>query len=186
MQTDKWNSVNILTAKDGLERVILSTSYQEAGMISLCNTNKELMAFADKQALEGGRKWALKSFNEYRLKNGFERYTKFEQINEDPKIVNKLKEIYKSVDDIEFFVGLWAENKDGYQIHGPTLSYMFGGLVFMVLNSNRIIRRDLQKSLTPLGEQLAYKINSLAEFVELHTKLYKENISYRAYPNIKI
>jgi len=186
MQTDKWNSVNILTAKDGLERVILSTSYQEAGMISLCNTNKELMGFADKQALEGGRKWALKSFNEYRLKNGFERYTKFEQINEDPKIVNKLKEIYKSVDDIEFFVGLWAENKDGYQIHGPFESYMFGGLVFMVLNSNRIIRRDLKKSLTPLGEQLAYKINSLAEFVELHTKLYKENISYRAYPNIKI
>eukprot|EP00026_Physarum_polycephalum_P003296 Phypoly_transcript_03306.p1 GENE.Phypoly_transcript_03306~~Phypoly_transcript_03306.p1 ORF type:complete len:590 (+),score=80.78 Phypoly_transcript_03306:71-1840(+) len=59
--------------------------------------------------IEQGRKLGVCTLNEYRKFLKLRRYTTFEEINPNPKISSALEELYKTVDDVELYPGIVAE-----------------------------------------------------------------------------
>ena len=52
----------------------------------------------------------LRPYNEYRGLARFPRATGFDQISSDPRVQQALRDLYGSVDNIEFYAGLFAED----------------------------------------------------------------------------
>ena len=102
---------NSLLLNVGLEKAFVDMSEQHAGEIGAFNTNKDLLDF-EKRAIIQGRNCKLASYNDYRENVKLKRRKRFSDISKKSDVVEFLKNTYKSVDDIEFYVGLFAEDID--------------------------------------------------------------------------
>jgi prostaglandin-endoperoxide synthase 2 len=92
----------------GLGRVFEDASEQRAGRIGLFNTDPilrevELSSIADARTLQ------LAPYNDYRAHCRFPRVRDFGQVSGDPRVRDALADRYRSVDDLELYVGLFAE-----------------------------------------------------------------------------
>lgn len=75
--------------------------------------------------LQRGRDLGLPDFNTIRADYGLPKYTKFSQITSNPALANQLKTLFGTVDNIDPFAGLFAEDHEyGYNI-GRTLRAVF-------------------------------------------------------------
>ena len=108
LQATLWNS-DLLTSR-GLGRMFEETSRQAAGRIGLHNTDSGLISVAEQKGVELGRHAMLASYNDYRALAGFPRATSFAQITGDVETQHELKRLYGTVDGIEFYPGLYAED----------------------------------------------------------------------------
>merc|ERR1712154_707310 len=134
--------------------------------------------------LKKTRYYNLRSFNDYRERFGFKRYSSMDEITDDKEVVNMLNELYDGdVDKVEFYIGIFAEDKIGNALHGAFLTAMFASTVITLLTSSPLLRKDWSKILTPLGKQIVNDFNSLTDLVELHTKLLKTDVSTRTLSN---
>ena len=103
---------NQLLIDQGLGAMYEEASAQPAGRIGLHNTPGFLI---DKIAVEQvtikwGRETQLASYNDYRELCKFPRVTDFNQITSDPEVQRELRDLYGHVDNVEFYVGLYAED----------------------------------------------------------------------------
>jgi prostaglandin-endoperoxide synthase 2 len=103
-----WN--NKLLVDSGLGTMFEETCEQPATKIGLFNTADFLVQMAELPTVQLGRLAQMASYNVYREMAGFPRVTDFAQITGDPGAQGELMRIYKRVDDIEFYVGLCAED----------------------------------------------------------------------------
>ena len=95
----------------GLKEAFVNMSGQEAGEIGAFNTADALLVFEEKAIIQG-RNCNLASYNDYRERVSLKRRKTVSDISEKPEVVKFLKKTYKSVDDIDFYVGLFAEDID--------------------------------------------------------------------------
>ena len=93
----------------GLGTGFASASRTKAWRIGLFNT-AEFLQPAERASVAQGRTNQLASYNDYREAMCYPRVTRFEQISSDPRVVEALRGVYRKVDQIEFFVGLFAED----------------------------------------------------------------------------
>ena len=100
---------NNLLLDVGLEKAFVNMSEQPAGEIGAFNTAVALLDF-EKKAIEQGRNCKLASYNDYRANVSLKRRKRFSDISKKSDVVEFLKKTYKSVDDIDFYVGLFAED----------------------------------------------------------------------------
>jgi prostaglandin-endoperoxide synthase 2 len=100
---------NTLILCDGLEAGFESATQTKAWGIGLFNTSTALHP-VEAASLKQGRDNQLASYNDYRELMKFPRVTAFEQISGDPRVIDGLRNVYGSVDKIEFFAGLFAES----------------------------------------------------------------------------
>ena len=107
----------------GLGRFMADASAQPAGRVGLFNTDSALVAVADRPSIEQGRVAQLRSYNDYRVLCGQSRLKSFRELNPDPTIEAGLSAVYDSVDDVEFYVGLFAE-KSGVNDVLPPLTLL--------------------------------------------------------------
>lgn len=105
----EWRLDNGPLLEVGLGAAFDASTQQKAGEIHLFNTPEFLLP-TEKLAIEQGRRNHLASYNDYREAMGYPRVTRFEQISSDEPIVRGLREAYGHVDNIEFYVGLFAED----------------------------------------------------------------------------
>jgi prostaglandin-endoperoxide synthase 2 len=98
-----------LLTKNGLGRLFEDASSQAAGKITLYNTPAALER-VQVWSVEKDRAVQLRSYNDYRELCGYPRVTAFNQISGNPKVQKGLQELYGTVDRIEFFTGLYAED----------------------------------------------------------------------------
>jgi prostaglandin-endoperoxide synthase 2 len=103
-----WFLDNRALLESGLALAFDASSRQAAGEIMLGNTHESLL-HTEERAIAQGRKNRLASYNDYRVAMRYPRVNAFEQITSNPEILARLKKVYKTVDDIEFYVGLFAE-----------------------------------------------------------------------------
>ncbi|WP_431917598.1 peroxidase family protein [Nonomuraea jabiensis] len=92
----------------GLGRLFEDASCQRAGRIRLFNTDPvlreiDVASIADSRALD------LAPYNSYREHCRFPRVRAFEQISGDRRVSGALRELYRDVDDVDLYVGLFAE-----------------------------------------------------------------------------
>lgn len=101
---------NDLLLEEGIATAIDSASKQKAGVVGLMNTTPLLVRTAEMPSLMVARAARLRSYNDYREFAHFPRVRQFDEITENVEVQKRLQEIYKEPDNIEFFVGLFAED----------------------------------------------------------------------------
>lgn len=169
-----WNAVTALTeTPDALERVLFSAAHTRAGKLQLRNTQEWLAKHVVARGLAKGRTYELASYNDYREHFGFGRLTSFDQVTSDPALREQLKAVYESVDQIEYYVGIFAEDKDFGGIHGPFLATIGVGMTYSGIFASRLFDVDVLNAevLTPCGLKMAQEINYISDMTERHTKL---------------
>lgn len=92
----------------GLGAAFDACSRQAATEISLFNT-PDFLHHTEASSIRIGRLAQLASYNDYRAMVGYPRVTAFDQITGDEAVQKRLQAVYPTVDDIEFYVGLFAE-----------------------------------------------------------------------------
>ncbi len=100
---------NARALTEGIESAFTAASATRAWAIGLLNT-VPMLAPVELASVKQGRDNRLASYNDYRVNANFPRVTRFEQISSDPAIVEGLRRLYGTVDRVEFFVGLFAED----------------------------------------------------------------------------
>ncbi len=104
-----WLRDNSPLMRAGLEAAFAATSRQPAGAIGLRNT-PSFLVFTEALSIQQGRQTRLASYNDYRAAMNFPRVTRWDEITGDAALATDLARLYPSVDDLEFYVGLFAED----------------------------------------------------------------------------
>lgn len=95
--------------QNGLKRSLLEVSSQPAAQLGVMNTAPSLLPL-EEAAIKQGRFARLQSYNQYRDYVSLPNTNCFENISSNPKVVQFLKDHYDSVDDVEFYSGMFAED----------------------------------------------------------------------------
>lgn len=136
----------------GLAVLFAEASAQACGTISLQNTDEFLLP-TEKTSIEIGRKAQLAPYNAYRQRCGFPRLRSFEDLTSDTSVQKALKDYYGAtgIDDVEMFVGLFAEDvREGSTL--PTLmSVMVGVDAFSQALTNPLLAPGIFEEATFSG-----------------------------------
>lgn len=121
--------------------------------------------------IQRGRDHGLPSFNEVRASYGLSRYESFEQISDQSEVVQALKSVYSSPDQLDPWVGFLSEqHKPGSSV-GPTLQTVLKDQFTRLRDGDRFFYRN-----DPDVQQLAPDIDKtrLVDIIKRNTGI--ENI----------
>ena len=60
----------------------------------------------------------LESYNAYRQRFGLAPKRDFADLTADPQVQRRLEELYGDIDNLEWYVGIWAEDRPPEQMMG--------------------------------------------------------------------
>jgi prostaglandin-endoperoxide synthase 2 len=162
----EWVFNNAPLLQHGLAAAFDSTSRQKAGEIGLFNTPQFLLP-TEAASIEQGRENELAGYNDYREAMGFPRVTDFTQISGDDAVVAGLKSLYKTVDDVEFYVGLFAEDRRPRAVVPNLIGRMVGIDAFSQALTNPLLSRYLflPATFSQAGMRVIEGTGSLADLI---------------------
>lgn len=133
---------NRLLLDSGLASSLEQMSQQSAGVLCAFNTN-QLLIPREQSALEQGRLTRLGSYSDYCAYVGLPRPSDFSAISKNQAVVDKLKELYADVGDVEFYVGLFAEDLDSDSPLPPLMRRMVALDAFSQALTNPLLSRNV-------------------------------------------
>lgn len=157
---------NALVTDKGLGIHFEAASQQASGQLGLKNTPWFLLD-TELKSIELDRLAKLKSYNDYREYCKMPRVTDFDQISGNPDIQNGLKELYKTVDNIELYVGLYAEdNRPNSPLPG-LVGRLVGIDAFSQALTNPLLAENVfnEQTFTPYGMQLIQNTQTLSQLL---------------------
>lgn len=128
-----------LLTRHGLGRVFQDASTQRAGKVCLFNTADWLAQRTGLRSVVQSREVGLASYNDYRADCKFPRVTDFDQISSDTNVREALRAAYGSVEEIEFYVGLFAEDSRPNSVLPSLMGRMVGLHAFSQLMTNPLL-----------------------------------------------
>ncbi|AFZ30698.1 Prostaglandin-endoperoxide synthase [Gloeocapsa sp. PCC 7428] len=160
----QWN--NDLITDKGLGILFDAASKQPAGDIGLHNTPHFILN-TDANSIKLGRDTKLASYNDYREMCKFPRVTNFNQITEDEGTQKDLKALYGHVDNIEYYVGLFAEDTRPNSALSPLIGRLVGIDAFSQALTNPLLAENVfnEKTFSPIGMKIIQDTQSLAEIL---------------------
>jgi prostaglandin-endoperoxide synthase 2 len=166
LATDYRNNNPLLT-QHGLAVVLSAASQQPAGRIGLWNS-PSFLAQADLASLLMSRAFALRSYNDYRERFSLDRLQSFDELTRDAKTRNALATHYQSIDDVEFLVGLLAEDRTGGALFGDLLNSMVAYDAFTQIFTNPLLSRNVfnEQTLTAYGLNLIESTGSVRDIAK--------------------
>lgn len=155
-----------LVVEHGLGRLFEEASSQPAGKIGLFNTDPYLLP-VEAASITKGRCVALAPYNDYRAHCGFPRVTKFNQISSNPLVQRELQARYGSVDRIEFYVGLFAEDARPNSVLPSLMGRMVGIDAFSQALTNPLLAPRVynERTFSPLGMQTIAATRNLSDIL---------------------
>ena len=161
---------NGLLIDRGLGGFLEDASRQAAGEIGLFNTPTWLLPF-EKATVELGRCARLPGYNEYRKHTGDPPARDFFEITRDNEIAGKLAEVYKRVDQVEFYTGLLAEPVRTNSALPNLAAVLVAADAFSQALTNPLLSRRLynQQTFTRIGMDAIASTMSLSDI--LHRNL---------------
>ncbi|MGV6840661.1 MAG: peroxidase family protein [Planktomarina sp.] len=144
-----YRSNPVLLMELGVENVLEATAQQKAGKIGLLNTHD--MFFepfpspfeADKtiqsiqaRTVQMARDAKLMPMNAYRQAYGLKPYKAMAELTDNPELEKELTRLYGTVDNVEWFTGLFAEWHDENCMTGDLMTRMVGYDAFTHVFSN--------------------------------------------------
>ncbi len=175
LQTTIFN--NSLLTDRGLGAVLEDASRQAAGEIGLFNTTQALLGF-EEAAIQLGRLARLPGYNAYRQLIGRDPARGFDQISPDPRVCDHLKDLYGTVDQVEFYTGIFAESV----VANSALAPLSGALVaidaFSQALTNPLLSARLfnKETFTEVGLEVIASTARLSDV--LHRNLPGKNDKY--------
>jgi prostaglandin-endoperoxide synthase 2 len=141
-ETTMFRTKELLTGRK-LGPLFDDASRQAAGKVCLRNTGDPLLWRAELPSIEAAREVRLRSYNDYLTRYKFPRVTTFEEISSDPKLVAALRATYDDVDDVEFYVGLFAADQPKHSILSPLMERMLAIHAFFQLMTNPLLAPEV-------------------------------------------
>ncbi|MGY2051435.1 peroxidase family protein [Methylobacterium sp. JK268] len=137
---------------DGLGAALDAASQSETWRMGLFNT-AEMLRGVEAASLLQGRTNGLAGYNDYRETMNYPKVERFEQISGDPEVVAALRDLYGTVDRVEFFVGLFAEDPPERSAVPPLIGRMVAVDAFSHALTNPLLAPAVfkEKTFTPEG-----------------------------------
>jgi prostaglandin-endoperoxide synthase 2 len=153
----------------GLARSFTGMSAQRAGRLGSFNTTQHLLAL-EKAAIDQGRRVRLAPYADYRDYVGKSRPEDFGDISSDPAVVDFLASCYRRPDDVEFYIGLFAEDTvDGSPLPSLLLSMVaidaFSQALTNPLLSKHVLR-DKAATFSTVGWEAIEATGSLRDLLD--------------------
>jgi hypothetical protein len=146
--------------KTGLVDTLYSLGIANPGAITLHNYPRALQTFErDGEVIDLSvvdlvrtRRRGVPRYNDFREGLHKPRIRRFEDLSPDPETVARLKDVYRSVDEIDTMVGLFAENPPSGFGFSDTAFRIFILMASRRLQSDRFLTVDFRPGIyTPLG-----------------------------------
>lgn len=163
---DEFRNNNALLEKVGVGGVIEAASRQRAGKIGLANTPDYLWA-AEAQSIKMGRDFRIRPYNEYRTQFGLQPLADFGELTSDVALQEKLRGLYRHIDRLEFFVGIFAEEADDGALFGDLLTQMVAYDAFTQIFTNPLLSERIYgpATFTDYGVELIEKTKWIEDLV---------------------
>jgi prostaglandin-endoperoxide synthase 2 len=165
---------NALVLDKGIEWVMAQASRSRAARIGLFNTPLFMTdrespdhPSVEERSIALMRFARLASYNDYRERFGMERKKSFAEVSSDPEVQRRLEALYGDVDDLEWYVGIWAEDHPGDQIMGDLLTAMVGYDAFTQALTNPVLGPQVftEETFTRAGMKVIRKTGRLQDVV---------------------
>lgn len=156
--------------ENGLGQLMEDASNQAAGALVLFNTAPDLQ-MVQQWSIQKGRDVCLRPYNEYRVLCGFPPVTAFNQISGEPKVQEALKDLYGTVDRIEFYAGLYAEDPRPNSVLPALVGRMVGIDAFSQAFTNPLLAPRVfnPETFSPMGWEIIHNTRHLSDI--LHRNL---------------
>ncbi|MFG1708297.1 peroxidase family protein [Nonomuraea sp. M3C6] len=154
------SATETLMRKAGLTNSLYSLGIAHPGAITLYNYPRALQAFERNGEiidlsvvdLVRTRRRGVPRYNDFRAGLHKTRLRRFEDLTSDPDTLARLKDVYRTVDDIDTMVGLYAENPPEHFGFSDTAFRIFILMASRRLQSDRFLTVDFRPEIyTPLG-----------------------------------
>lgn len=167
---------NKLVIERGVADLARQMSRSPAGKIGLWNTPAFLFnRFTGEDGVEHPsveertislmRKARLRTYNDYRRAFGFQPVARFAELTSDPKAQARLREMYGSVRDVEWFVGLFAESFEDFNMMGSLLATMVAYDAFTQALTNPLLSANVfnKDTFSSTGMRIIEETSTLAQ-----------------------
>ncbi|MFV0473406.1 MAG: peroxidase family protein [Pikeienuella sp.] len=154
----------------GLRRGFAGLSAQPAGELGPFNTTEALL-HVERASIEQGRATALAGYSAYRRYMSMPAPKRFEEISSDPKVVELLKRAYRRPRDIEYFIGLFAEDRSPNSPLPPLIRKMVALDAFSQALTNPLLSEHVfnERTFTAEGMKIIAETGSLRDLVLRNT-----------------
>jgi prostaglandin-endoperoxide synthase 2 len=158
---------NELLLQRGVGPAFDDCSRQKATEIGLGNTPMGLLEI-ERKSIELGRTAQLASYNDYRESFRFPRLTSFDQITGDEHVQRALKDLYGSIDQVEFYVGLYAEDMRPHSVLPPLMERMIAIDAFSQAYTNPLLSEHVfnAQTFSNTGMSIIQETSSLQDVLD--------------------
>lgn len=165
---------NPLLLTEGVESILSGASSSRAGRIGLGNTPAFLVDGSpgrpslEQRTVKLMRDARLRPYNDYRRQFGLKPLADFDRLTSDPALQQRLRTMYGSIDRLEWYVGIFAEDYPDHAMVGDLLTRMVAYDAFTQALTNPLLARNVYsaETFTALGLQIIETTSSLQELVE--------------------
>lgn len=164
MQDSMWN--NDMIINKGLGALFEESCAQPAAELSLFNTPDFLLPTEIASVLLG-RTAKVRSYNDYRELCQYPRVTDFAQISSNENVQKELKRLYGNVDNIELYVGLYAEDLRKNSALPPLVGRLIGIDAFSQALANPLLAENIfnPETFSPVGWEEIQNTKTLSDIV---------------------
>jgi prostaglandin-endoperoxide synthase 2 len=152
-----WNPS--LLVEEGLARMFQYASDQPAGEIGPQNTWHWLIDNAEVPSIKMGRHCKLARYNDYREYCHLPRVTAFNQITGNEDVQRALQKHYGSVDNIEYYTGMFCEDVRENSALAPLIGVMVAADAFSQALPNPLLQRRIwnKETFSPRGWEIIHE-----------------------------
>jgi prostaglandin-endoperoxide synthase 2 len=177
-----WN--NELLINRGLGELFDEASSQPGSRIGLFNTPDFLLP-VELATVNWGRQTQMASYNDYREIVNHPRVTDFDQITADTEKQDLLRKLYGHVDNIEFYVGLYAEDDRKNSAIPLLVERLIAIDAFSVVLTNPLLSERVfnEQTFSPVGWKEIQATSTLSDLV--HRNVPQQGKEYRVTFDLK-
>jgi prostaglandin-endoperoxide synthase 2 len=171
--TDFRNN-NPLVISRGIEALVTQFSRERTGKIGLLNTPYFLVDRSnpadpsiEERTITLMRQARLRSFNDYREAFGLRRLASFKQLTANAGLRERLETLYGDIDNLEWYVGIFAEDYPDYLMMGELLTTMVANDAFTQALTNPLLARNVfnEQTFSRTGMTIIKQTRSLQEVI---------------------
>ncbi|SOD74571.1 prostaglandin-endoperoxide synthase 2 [Jatrophihabitans sp. GAS493] len=175
---DAVRNNNPLVISEGIEALMRHCSNVLAGKIGLFNTPTFLVdrhgdsPSIEERTVQLGRQARLRSYNEYRVAYGYKAMSSYSELTHDKVVQQRLEALYGDIDNLEWYVGIFAEGYPDYMMMGELLTSMVANDAFTQALTNPLLARHVYspQTFSPLGLKTIEETTSLQQIVKRNSR----------------
>jgi prostaglandin-endoperoxide synthase 2 len=175
LDATSFRNNNPLVLEKGVETILSMCSNELAGKIGLLNTPTFLVdssipqwPSAEQVTVALMRDARLTSFNDYREAYGLSRLTSYDELTSNTEVKQRLEALYGDIDNLEWYVGIFAEDYPDYMMMGELMTYMVANDAFTQALTNPLLARNVfnDATFTKTGMGIIKGTKSLQDIVK--------------------